>query len=99
VYGRGRRPRGCRRDGGGQGSCLRRSGSDSAAGGPECWALCLHVRSIGRGGGKARRADLLGEGVEVGRRWVTHRRPTAGLRSVGAPRRGADPRAGRRGRE
>jgi hypothetical protein len=70
AYARGRRPMGCRQNGGGQGSCLRRSGSDSAAGGLECWALCLHVRSIGRGGGNARRAGLLGEGGSVGRRWV-----------------------------
>ena len=62
--------RGCRQDGGGQGSCLRRSGSDSAAGGLECWALCLHVRSIGRGGGNARRAGLLGGRGAVGRRGV-----------------------------
>ncbi len=59
--------RGCRQDGGGQGSCLHSSGSDSSVGGPACSALCSHVRSIGRGGGKARRAGLLGGGGAVGR--------------------------------
>ena len=32
--------------------------------------LCSHVRSVGRGGGKTRRADLLGGGGVVGRRYV-----------------------------
>jgi len=60
--------RGCRQDSGGQGSCSHHSGSDSAVGGPACSALCSHVRSVGRGGGKARRAGLLGGGRAVGRR-------------------------------
>jgi hypothetical protein len=60
--------RGCRQDGGGQGSCSHHSESDFAVGGPACSALCSHVRSVGRGGGKARRAGLLGGGGAVGRR-------------------------------
>jgi hypothetical protein len=44
--------RGCRRDGGGRGSCLRCSGDGSAAGGPACSALCSRVRHM-----------LLGEGL------------------------------------
>ena len=46
--------RGCRRDGGGRGSCLRRSGGGSAAGGPACSALCSHVRHMLLGAGLAR---------------------------------------------
>ena len=38
-------------DGGGQGSCLRRSGSDSAVGGPACSALCSSVRAMLLGAG------------------------------------------------
>ena len=53
-----------------QGSCSHHSGSDSAVGGPACSALCSHVRSGGRGGGKARRAGRLGGGGAVGRRGV-----------------------------
>ena len=45
---------GCRRDGGGRGSCLRRSGGGSAAGGPACSALCSHVRHMLLGAGLAR---------------------------------------------
>ena len=70
ASGRGWGLRGCRQDGGGQGSCSHHSGSDFAVGGPACSALCSHVRSVGRGGGKARRAGLLGGGGAVGRRGV-----------------------------
>ena len=43
--------RGCRRDGGGRGSCLRRSGGGSTTGGPACSALCSHVRPMLLGAG------------------------------------------------
>jgi hypothetical protein len=69
AYGCGRRPRGCRRDGGGQGSCLHSSESVSAVGGPGCWALSLHVRFIGCGSGKARRVGPSGDRGAIGRRW------------------------------
>ena len=62
--------RGCRQDGGGQGSCSPHSESDFAVGGPACSALCSHVRSVGREGGKARRAGLWGGEGAVGRRGV-----------------------------
>jgi hypothetical protein len=70
TSGRGWGLRGDRQDGGGQGSLLHSSGSDSAVGGPACSALCSHVCSVGRGGGKARRAGLLGGGGAAGRRCV-----------------------------
>ena len=70
ACGRGWGLRGCRQDGGGQGSCSHHSESDFAVGGPACSALCSHVRSVGRGGGKARRAGLLEGGGAVGRRGV-----------------------------
>ncbi len=70
ASGRGWGLRGCRQDGGGQGSCSHPSGNDFAVGGPACPALCSHVRSVGRGWGKARRAGLLGGGGAVGRRGV-----------------------------
>ena len=44
--------RGCRQDGGGQGSCSHHSESDFAVGGPACSALCSHVRSLGEEGGR-----------------------------------------------
>jgi len=51
ASGRGWGLRGCRQDGGGQGSCLHRSGSDCAVGGPACSALCSHVRPMLLGAG------------------------------------------------
>ena len=70
ASGRGWGLRGCRQDCGGQGSCSHHSGSDFAVGGPACSALCSHVRSVGRGGWKARREGLWGGGGTVGRRGV-----------------------------
>ena len=48
ASGRGWGLRGCRQDGGGQGSCSHHPGSDFAVGGPACSALCSHVRPVGR---------------------------------------------------
>ena len=69
ASGRGWGLRGCRQDGGGQGSCSHHPGSDFAVGGPACSVLCSHVRSLGEEG-KARRAGLLGGRGAVGRRGV-----------------------------
>jgi hypothetical protein len=91
--------RGCRRDGGGRGSCLRCSGDGSAAGGPACSALCSHVRHmlLGEGlygAGRARAAAGAATCARPGRavagdvRW--------GVRGVCAGGVGARPRRGLR---
>ena len=94
ASGRGWGLRGCRQDGGGQGSCSHHPGSDFAVGGPACSVLCSHVRSLGEEGG--RRGE---EGGPVGRTG-RGRAPgcAAGWRAVGALCIEADARKGRRGR-